>query len=303
LFTGRRLDILDGGSLKIYYYRNRYYDPHTGRFLTHDPLGITPNGELAANRFEAQAQYANGLNVYEYVRSMPLTRRDPFGLWHYDDPPQVRKTKARAWVLPDEDEAVYDVDGLASFVRLEPKEFGKWAKYKQDKNKCGWEVPNKAYVNRGDINFRPKITPNWRGIRHTLFGWLIEEELQDIEAHFHRFGYMTVRENSLTDSIIAEQFADPDIIAWAFGGHGAIGRLAMTFDDYYMANPRGVSSSGEFLYLHHRLAEVILYTCGGRQESSKWSLFVSSYGWLYANYGGINVLWIDWEDLDTYDKP
>jgi len=42
-FTGRRLDILDSGSLKLYYYRNRYYDDYTGRFTTHDPLGITPN--------------------------------------------------------------------------------------------------------------------------------------------------------------------------------------------------------------------------------------------------------------------
>jgi len=43
LFTGRRWDTLNNGSLKIQYSRNRYYDYHTGRFLTHDTLGITPN--------------------------------------------------------------------------------------------------------------------------------------------------------------------------------------------------------------------------------------------------------------------
>jgi len=32
LFTGRRLDILNNGSLKIQYSRNRYYGYHTGRF-------------------------------------------------------------------------------------------------------------------------------------------------------------------------------------------------------------------------------------------------------------------------------
>ena len=42
LFTGRRLDILDNGSLKIQYNRNRYYDYHIGRWFTHDPRGITP---------------------------------------------------------------------------------------------------------------------------------------------------------------------------------------------------------------------------------------------------------------------
>jgi len=43
LFSGRRLDILNSGSLKIQYNRNRYYDYYTGRFTTHDPMGITPN--------------------------------------------------------------------------------------------------------------------------------------------------------------------------------------------------------------------------------------------------------------------
>jgi len=43
LFTGRELDILDYGSLKIQYNRNRYYDSYTGRWTTQDPLGITLN--------------------------------------------------------------------------------------------------------------------------------------------------------------------------------------------------------------------------------------------------------------------
>lgn len=39
LFTGRRVDILDDGSLKIQYNRNRYYDYHTGRWLTQRSTG------------------------------------------------------------------------------------------------------------------------------------------------------------------------------------------------------------------------------------------------------------------------
>ncbi len=38
LFTGRRTDYLDSGSLKIQYNRNRYYDYYTGRFKTHDRM-------------------------------------------------------------------------------------------------------------------------------------------------------------------------------------------------------------------------------------------------------------------------
>ena len=66
LFTGRRLDILENGSLKIQYNRNRYYDYHIGRFTTHDPIG-----------------YADGLNLYEYAKSNPSMFGDPLGLGTY----------------------------------------------------------------------------------------------------------------------------------------------------------------------------------------------------------------------------
>ena len=79
LFTGRRWDILNNGSLKIQYSRNRYYDYHTGRFLTNDPLGITPNPPKP-NRFDITGQYKDGLSLYEYVNSNPVSLYDSFGL-------------------------------------------------------------------------------------------------------------------------------------------------------------------------------------------------------------------------------
>ena len=63
LFTGRRLDILDNGSLKIQYNRNRYYDYYTGRWMSHDQSG-----------------YVDGLNLYEYVKSNSIVNSDPLGL-------------------------------------------------------------------------------------------------------------------------------------------------------------------------------------------------------------------------------
>jgi len=62
LFTGRRVDILDNGSLKLQYNRNRYYDQYTGRWLTEDPLG-----------------HVDGMNLYEYVTSSPIHFTDPMG--------------------------------------------------------------------------------------------------------------------------------------------------------------------------------------------------------------------------------
>ncbi|NLH15774.1 MAG: RHS repeat-associated core domain-containing protein, partial [Phycisphaerae bacterium] len=62
LFTGRTLDALDSGNLKIMYYRHRYTDPFTGRFLQQDPM-----------------EYIDGLNLYEYVESNPIILLDPSG--------------------------------------------------------------------------------------------------------------------------------------------------------------------------------------------------------------------------------
>ena len=48
----------------LYYYRARYYDPKTGRFLSRDPIG-----------------FAGGdVNLYRYVRNNPINFRDPYGL-------------------------------------------------------------------------------------------------------------------------------------------------------------------------------------------------------------------------------
>ena len=74
-FTGRRLDTLDDGSCKLMYYRARYYDTQTGRFLQRDPLGVNPAGGTLG-RFR---QYQDGMNLYEYVSSRPMSMVDPSG--------------------------------------------------------------------------------------------------------------------------------------------------------------------------------------------------------------------------------
>ena len=58
-YTGREFDSETG----LYYYRARYYDPATGRFLSEDPI-----------RFRA------GVDFYRYVDNGPLNYRDATGL-------------------------------------------------------------------------------------------------------------------------------------------------------------------------------------------------------------------------------
>jgi len=59
-FTGREFDKETG----LYYYRNRYYDPKIGRFITQDPLGMI-----------------DGPNLYAYVNNNPVNFVDPLGLY------------------------------------------------------------------------------------------------------------------------------------------------------------------------------------------------------------------------------
>jgi RHS repeat-associated protein len=57
-YTGRSLDTETG----LYYYRNRYYHAQLGRFVGRDPIG-----------------YEDGVNLYQFVRSMPTQATDPLG--------------------------------------------------------------------------------------------------------------------------------------------------------------------------------------------------------------------------------
>ncbi len=59
-YTGREFDAESG----LTYYRARYYDAATGRFLSEDPIGFA----------------AGDMNVYRYVGNDPVNLVDPYGL-------------------------------------------------------------------------------------------------------------------------------------------------------------------------------------------------------------------------------
>jgi len=58
-YTGREFDSESG----LYYYRARFYDPMTTRFLRPDPIG-----------------FGGGINFYAYVANNPVRFNDPLGL-------------------------------------------------------------------------------------------------------------------------------------------------------------------------------------------------------------------------------
>ena len=57
------------------------YDVKQGRFLQQDPLGVTPNPPKP-NKFMPINQYADGMNLYSYVKSNSLAYLDPSGLMY-----------------------------------------------------------------------------------------------------------------------------------------------------------------------------------------------------------------------------
>jgi RHS repeat-associated protein len=67
-YTGREFDSETG----IYYYRARYYDPITGRFLSEDPI-----------------RFGGGVDFYRYAFNNSVNFEDPFGLdantWTYGE--------------------------------------------------------------------------------------------------------------------------------------------------------------------------------------------------------------------------
>ena len=63
-YTGRELDSETG----LYYYRARYYDPSTGRFLQEDPIGLS-----------------GGINFYAAFKGNPLLYTDPSGMFNSVD--------------------------------------------------------------------------------------------------------------------------------------------------------------------------------------------------------------------------
>ena len=59
-YTGREWD----ADSNLYYYRNRWYDPLVGRFISEDPI-----------------TFEGGINLYAYVGNNPIDFVDPTGLW------------------------------------------------------------------------------------------------------------------------------------------------------------------------------------------------------------------------------
>jgi RHS repeat-associated protein len=110
------------GTQGLYYNRNRWYSPNLGRFIQRDvnetalPIitALAFNADMLHIRlgsFDGQTLYAGGMNLYEYVGSGPVNRRDAAGLWWL---PELVVTAGESSYLRSEEGAY--VTGMAALV-------------------------------------------------------------------------------------------------------------------------------------------------------------------------------------------
>jgi len=116
------------------------YNPRTGTFMQRDPgagaggpVRIGAGGRAVGGSFVERdphptAQYADGMSLYQYVKSTPVNGLDPWGLWKIE---RVGGPKAIAtagekrhvsWGYWKNDQ----ISDLADAIGLEPTEFKKW---------------------------------------------------------------------------------------------------------------------------------------------------------------------------------
>jgi len=262
-FTGRRLDLLDSGNLKLMYYRHRYYDTFAGRFMQHD---------LAKD----------GSNLYEYVYSRPNLDLDPSGLWRYAYPPSVRQLYTRTFVIArNVVEWLHDIRGLARLVKLDEDEFPKWGKHAiawvNGTRECGAWVPNTAIVERGDMRIQKK-----GGRKSAWDNPFFLQESAAIAAHFRNAGYFTIEAATSTRKSWNKHFSSPDLIAWGFVGHGLEGGLVMSDESLYYGDDA-------VRVLNHKLAQAILFTCEAGYVNPAWKGRIPTWKDIVSKYGTIHM--------------
>ena len=117
-FQGKRLDLLDNGGLQLMSWPYRNYSTYLGRWLQAEKLGMIPN-DNNINPFCPRCQYEDGINSYEYVKSNPVIRFDPWGLswctWDFVDHYFGRGFIGGIWLWPGTPVDLADVGLLDAF--------------------------------------------------------------------------------------------------------------------------------------------------------------------------------------------
>ena len=248
--------------------RRRTYWPHLMHFGQIDPgaeSALTAPGNSITGSMAASNQYADGMDLYQYVESRPTIYVDPLGLWKW----KKRGGNARAVILSEPGDTTASA---AEFARLEPSEVEKWLKNEKtgkwvspgdtvDTPNCPYSVPNTVYVTKGDVSGM-SWKKDWVSAANLFTSWTISGYIKEMK----RRGYRVVYDNSATASDVSGYLSKEDAYGWFFAGHGGDGVLFCAkaggpeFEDIMI--PRIASGA-----LHHKLGFVTLYACEAGKDA------------------------------------
>jgi len=107
------------------YYRARYYDPNTGRFVAEDPIA-----------------FRGGPNFYAYVQNSPIWRTDPLGLKARPAPPGLIVGVQNLFPGSTFDGTTLTVPMSCGYVLSKLSNQGY-----QEANSWGWNGPGSAFWN------------------------------------------------------------------------------------------------------------------------------------------------------------
>ncbi|MBM4128443.1 MAG: hypothetical protein FJ247_14155, partial [Nitrospira sp.] len=142
-YTGRERDEETG----LYYYRARFFDPLTGRFISEDPLGFA----------------AGDANVDRYVGNHPNLSTDPMGLQEGIGIRQdsIVRDKERERKARESRESAWPTPPIPPTPETPPGPDWKWAGPDQPGGYDGhWKGPRGEELHP-DLNHKPPKGPHW----------------------------------------------------------------------------------------------------------------------------------------------
>ncbi len=243
----------------LLYYGFRYYNPSSGRWLSHDPVG-EEEGEP-----NISASACNDL----------VNHIDMVGLWKID-----RKGKVRATAVPEPGDSMRM---LADQLGLDVIDWRRWAFISAD----FWfritspddplppcitvSIPNSVYIEFGEITWFDRMfgsIPRWQA------------SLRALKHAYEVQGFYVALTDPSTPSIAAEHLASLDIYGFAYAGHGAKGAILTFRDDATRPltldpSPRRTQFGIHFFYA---------YGCYTANQSPNSPQITDKWGWRYSEW-------------------
>ena len=247
------------------------YNPATGTWLQRDP---GPGGMMAAPRvaggpatgggFLPRDQYADGLNLYQYVRSNPQRQIDPLGLW-------TITRMGNSTALAKTDNPKDTVESLASLIHLDATQWKDWLQPDNPKDPKSYSIQTRGNEHPACGKFKIPNTilaawAGWEGLGQDFgkFYVMWGKDTGDLRSR----GFAVIEKNNEKAAVLLSEIKtrtnNHTLHGFLFWGHGGRNGLttkesenSSTSDDYWM-NYSDVRSAEAY-----KLGFVMVYACTG----------------------------------------